>query len=181
MFQFPGLAAPSLCVQLNAPVYNHRRLPDSEIPGSTLVSSSPRLFAAVHVLHRLSMPRHPPRALRSLTVPLRHVSFAVMKGQGSRQELCSALPVAPSSRLQRKNFYASSVVKVRREKQSVRLTPLPMPPRALGSRRWARGPIVVVLGGADRDRTGDFRLAKPALSQLSYSPWLVAPEVSGAR
>ena len=25
-------------------------------------------------------------------------------------------------------------------------------------------------GGADRDRTGDFRLAKPALSQLSYSP-----------
>jgi hypothetical protein len=27
-------------------------------------------------------------------------------------------------------------------------------------------------GGADRDRTGDLRLAKPALSQLSYSPRL---------
>jgi hypothetical protein len=26
-------------------------------------------------------------------------------------------------------------------------------------------------GGADRDRTDDLRLAKPALSQLSYSPW----------
>jgi hypothetical protein len=26
------------------------------------------------------------------------------------------------------------------------------------------------IGGADRDRTGDLRLAKPALSQLSYSP-----------
>ena len=26
------------------------------------------------------------------------------------------------------------------------------------------------LGGADRDRTGDFLLAKQALSQLSYSP-----------
>ena len=25
-------------------------------------------------------------------------------------------------------------------------------------------------GGADRDRTDDLRLAKPALSQLSYSP-----------
>jgi hypothetical protein len=25
-------------------------------------------------------------------------------------------------------------------------------------------------GGADRDRTGDLRRAKPALSQLSYSP-----------
>ncbi len=28
------------------------------------------------------------------------------------------------------------------------------------------------LGGADRDRTDDLRLAKPALSQLSYSPGL---------
>ena len=28
-------------------------------------------------------------------------------------------------------------------------------------------------GGADRDRTDDLRLAKPALSQLSYSPVLV--------
>ena len=27
-------------------------------------------------------------------------------------------------------------------------------------------------GGADRDRTDDLRLAKPALSQLSYSPQL---------
>ena len=26
------------------------------------------------------------------------------------------------------------------------------------------------IGGADRDRTDDLRLAKPALSQLSYSP-----------
>ena len=29
---------------------------------------------------------------------------------------------------------------------------------------------VGLTGGADRDRTDDFRLAKPALSQLSYSP-----------
>ena len=27
-----------------------------------------------------------------------------------------------------------------------------------------------IVGGADRDRTGGLRLAKPALSQLSYSP-----------
>ena len=27
-----------------------------------------------------------------------------------------------------------------------------------------------MFGGADRDRTDDLRLAKPALSQLSYSP-----------
>ena len=30
------------------------------------------------------------------------------------------------------------------------------------------------LGGADRVRTDDLRLAKPALSQLSYSPELIA-------
>ncbi len=29
-------------------------------------------------------------------------------------------------------------------------------------------------GGADRDRTDDLRLAKPALSQLSYSPLMRA-------
>ena len=39
----------------------------SDIPGSLLVCSSPRLFAAYHVLHRLSVPRHPSCALSSLT------------------------------------------------------------------------------------------------------------------
>ena len=48
-------------------------LPHSEIRGSRPVSGSPRLIAAVHVLHRLSSPRHPPRALRSLTISLRRV------------------------------------------------------------------------------------------------------------
>src|SRR3954469_15808703 len=41
-------------------------LPHSEIPGSKLVRSSPRLIAAYHVLHRLSAPRHPPNALKTL-------------------------------------------------------------------------------------------------------------------
>ena len=27
--------------------------------------------------------------------------------------------------------------------------------------------------GVDRDRTDDLRLAKPALSQLSYDPWVL--------
>ena len=31
--------------------------------------------------------------------------------------------------------------------------------------------LQVKLGGADRTRTDDIRLAKAALSQLSYSPW----------
>ena len=42
-------------------------LPHSEIPGSTVVCTSPRLIAACHVLHRFPEPRHPPYALPCLT------------------------------------------------------------------------------------------------------------------
>ena len=35
----------------------------SEICGSKVVCTSPQLIAASHVLHRLPVPRHPPRAL----------------------------------------------------------------------------------------------------------------------
>src|SRR5579859_7755211 len=42
--------------------------PHSEIPGSKLNSSSPRLIAGIHVLLRRLAPRHPPYALSSLTI-----------------------------------------------------------------------------------------------------------------
>ena len=42
-------------------------LPHSDTPGSMLACSSPRLFAACHVLHRRLVPRHPPYALSRLT------------------------------------------------------------------------------------------------------------------
>ena len=41
--------------------------PHSDIPGSQDMCSSPGLFAAYHVFHRLSVPRHPPCALLCLT------------------------------------------------------------------------------------------------------------------
>ena len=41
--------------------------PHSEICGSMDICSSPQLFAAYHVFHRLSVPRHPPCALISFT------------------------------------------------------------------------------------------------------------------
>ena len=40
--------------------------PHSEILGSKLVRSSPRLIAAYYVLHRLHAPRHPLNALKAL-------------------------------------------------------------------------------------------------------------------
>ena len=43
-------------------------LPHSDIFGSKLVCSSPGLFAACHVLHRLLAPRHSPYTLSSLTI-----------------------------------------------------------------------------------------------------------------
>ena len=41
--------------------------PHSDISGSSDICSSPKLFAAYHVFHRLLVPRHPPCALSSLT------------------------------------------------------------------------------------------------------------------
>ncbi len=46
------------------------RFPHSEIRGSTLICSSPRLIAACHVLRRLPVPRHSPCALFYLTLSL---------------------------------------------------------------------------------------------------------------
>ena len=43
------------------------RFPHSDIHGSKDICSSPWLFAAYHVFHRLLVPRHPPCALISLT------------------------------------------------------------------------------------------------------------------
>ena len=49
------------------------RFPHSDISGSMDICSSPKLFAAYHVFHRLLVPRHPPCALISLT---KRFSFA---------------------------------------------------------------------------------------------------------
>ena len=43
------------------------RFPHSDISGSQDMCSSPKLFAAYHVFHRLLVPRHPPYALFRMT------------------------------------------------------------------------------------------------------------------
>ena len=85
MFQFPGFASNPLSFQGSDPsdqsteekrqrllasvpslLHSGSGFPHSEIRGSKLVRSSPRLIAAYHVLHRLRVPRHPPNALKAL-------------------------------------------------------------------------------------------------------------------
>ena len=61
MFQFAGFA--SRAYGFSTGYRSRGGLPHSEILGSKSARLSPRLFAACYVLHRLSVPRHPPDAL----------------------------------------------------------------------------------------------------------------------
>ena len=66
MFQFAGFASPTYGFS-----GRYRRsggLPHSEIHGSMPARGSPWLIATCCVLHRLSVPRHPPDALHTLVL-----------------------------------------------------------------------------------------------------------------
>ena len=67
MFQFRRFPTYTYLIQCTLHRYCLCGLPHSEIPGSMDICSSPRLIAAYRVLHRLSVPRHSPCALSSLT------------------------------------------------------------------------------------------------------------------
>ena len=60
--------------------------PHSDISGSLDICSSPKLFAAYHVFHRLLVPRHPPCALLRLT--LLPVIYSVSDRRLSRFHAC---------------------------------------------------------------------------------------------
>ena len=60
MFQFPPFAS---LINIRMTVLQTAGLSHSEILGSMVICTYPRLIAACHVLHRLREPRHPPDAL----------------------------------------------------------------------------------------------------------------------
>ena len=68
MFQFRAFPSYTYLIQYMIHRYCLCVFPHSEISGSQLICSSPKLIAACHVLHRLLMPRHSPCALISLTL-----------------------------------------------------------------------------------------------------------------
>ena len=57
----------TLCIYVMVTEGYSAGFPHSDISGSKDICSSPKLFAAYHVFHRLLVPRHPPCALYSLT------------------------------------------------------------------------------------------------------------------
>ncbi len=65
MFQFPLLTFKKLCIHFKNIPYRDG-FPHSEIHGSKIISISPRLIAGNRVLHRLSLPSHPPYTLFNL-------------------------------------------------------------------------------------------------------------------
>ena len=64
MFQFTGFAPRGYV--FTARYRRSGGFPHSEISGSKPARGSPKLIAACYVLHRLSVPRHPPNALLTL-------------------------------------------------------------------------------------------------------------------
>ena len=63
----PHVPSNTLCIHALVTELFSVGFPHSDICGSMDICSSPQLFAAYHVLHRLLVPRHPPCALSCLT------------------------------------------------------------------------------------------------------------------
>ena len=149
-------------------------MPHSEIHGSKGARPSPRLIAACHVLHRLLPPRHPSNALESLD----RSSLAFMHGED-----CAAIQKisthTASTRERARRCQSPSCVSTDGACAHGRtlIHDVNDAPTRTARRRTCFSPTSQVfrIGGADRDRTGDLKLAKLALSQLSYGPSLSGP------
>jgi hypothetical protein len=129
-------------------------LPHSEIPGSKRACRSPRHIAACHVLHRLSLPRHPPSTLSNLTIKCLDLMRSAVR---HLIDIVVHLYLQPVFNCQRT---------LGSRRSTLNATRLDCVHRRC-SRSWLS---CCGNGGADRARTDDPLLAKQVLSQLSYSP-----------
>jgi hypothetical protein len=168
-FTSPGSLLPAYVFSGGSRNFPCEGWPHSEIPGSKPVCGSPRLIAACHVLHRFSAPRHPPSTLSSLTIKyLRRESFSFYP------TLLSKIAITADQKALRNSSQGFGDHKVPDllgpESCLIRAYPAPdssIPSPGCGDRKV---PALKMRGGAERARTADLRLAKPPLSQLSYSP-----------
>ena len=110
MFQFRRFPTYAYLIQRTLTEYCSAGFPHSEIPGSMPMCGSPRLIAACHVLLRLSMPRHSPCALISLTSSKQSPFRSEHPyGYSSLHSLASPLPREPAcAGLRSDRFWFSS-------------------------------------------------------------------------
>ena len=149
-------------------------------PDQSLVSGSPKLFAATHVLLRLLSPRHPSCTLCSLVIVssrFRPVSFpilAIPRRPRSNTALLTGLTASHRS-LPLFYFSLAHMHFSKTKSRVLRLTSTAAAACSFGSL-----PIISLhkISGADRNRTDDIQLAKLALYQLSYSPQLWSERTS---
>ena len=171
--------------------------PHSEIPGSKLIRSSPRLIAAYYVLHRLHTPRHPLDALKTLDrshyqCPQYHQSVPLLYGTGLHHRADAFIrsitaPVLIGQIKKNQNSRTSLCLPegVGSNETVLYLFTMSKDPVVDALRRQTQPNLLSLLrrrsigdhqghqkriGGARRDRTDDILLAKQALSQLSYGP-----------
>ncbi len=67
MFQFPAFALPALYIQAGVTGLRQPGFPIQKSADQRPFAGFPQLIAGYHVFRRLSMPRHPPSTLSSLT------------------------------------------------------------------------------------------------------------------
>src|SRR5438034_2741293 len=122
-------------------------LPHSDISGSKCACHSPKLIAACYVLHRLSVPRHPPSTLSNLTIKC----LDLMRSAAETFISCAY------------HLYLQPVFNCQRtlDREDRRCRPSFPMTRTADSRGLSCGGLEPAApGGADRDRTDDPLLAK---------------------
>ena len=107
MFQFPGFPTYDYLIHHTFTGSSPAWFPNSDIRGSLLICSSPRLFAACHVLLRLLMPRHSPYALSSLNLPCVNRRFSSLFQWKS---VSSRLRISASTKLSLPRFLKDLIV-----------------------------------------------------------------------
>ena len=178
MFQFGWCPSQPYGFRLGCHPLPDGGLPHSDIRGSQLASSSPRLFAANHVLHRHSTPRHPPHAPCSFFFcppscgPIDHQALLPLgEAAGPSQpdpisprwdpSIKHSLIDRPSGGTRR---VLASVVKVQ----------MPAPSKVTSLEVYPNPWLTVKQSGHGGDagiRTPCLLRAKQALFQMSYIPW----------
>ena len=147
-----------------------RGFPHSDIPGSKLICSSPRLFAAYRVLHRLLAPRHSPYALSSLIIGIQELTIDALRLRKTRSRQSLFPPSLETLRVfcdtEKLPFAGYSIVKDQLG-SSPNFCDDSSPQTSSGTRASSGCVRCPGRGGEYRDRTGDLLVANQALSQLS--------------